>query len=51
MRRTFEPAYAVVVPSLTPDDYNFADLLTLGGAVVVPSLTPDDYNFAPTLSE
>ena len=36
----------VVVPSLTPDDYNLALKLALKRIVVVPSLTPDDYNSA-----
>ena len=35
---------AVVVPSLTPDDYNCREWPPLPRGVVVPSLTPDDYN-------
>ena len=34
----------VVVPSLTPENYNLEAVAELGTFVVVPSLTPENYN-------
>ena len=41
---------SVVVPSLTPDDYNFLTAHSITASVVVPSLTPDDYNCLTVLA-
>ena len=40
----------VVVPALTPDNYNAALAAEIHSVVVVPALTPDNYNPYPEYS-